>query len=76
MEERTLRSCVKEFRRKELNMTQKEFARETGVGNATLVAIEKGYEPTYKVYERLSKAMGLDVKELRELKCFRGKGRK
>lgn len=69
--EETLASVVKKFRVKELGKTQIEFARQAGMTVPTLSAVEKGFKPSLKTYEKLALTMGLKAKSLRELKTKR-----
>ena len=69
--EETLASVVKKFRVKELGKTQIEFARQAGMTAPTLSAVEKGFKPSLKTYEKLALIMGLQAKSLRDLKTKR-----
>jgi len=69
--EETLASVVKKFRVKEMGKTQIEFAKQAGMTAPTLSAVEKGFKPSLKTYEKLALIMGLKAKSLRELKTKR-----
>lgn len=50
-------------KRIELDMTQEELARKSGIGQATLSRLESGkYNPSIKFLERIAKALGTKLK--------------
>lgn len=64
-----LGNIVRDFRRKELLLSQREFAEKVGISKPTLISVEKGHRiPSLETYKKLSKVMGIPVKELMELK--------
>ena len=70
--EEALSKVVKDFRVRNLGKSQADFAKEANLTKPTLIAVEHGARPSLKTYEKLAKILGVDSRNLRELKTKKG----